>query len=782
MKTVSDAYKSGMKSLLRERSYVRITFDNIDTTAAGDGEWTASSEATYARFGVEDVDYRDAPWLGVATLELNRWELDGDFGIYNSWPLVAYDKFASGVMSDENGDFSTAVVLTREFEEEHTLPGFFLTFDTRENCFPRQATVVFSRDGEEVAEIILSPTSPKCGAEQLIENIDEIEITFGSTLPYHRARLEDVLYGMEYVFTNDDIESCKQIHDVDPLSRRLPSKQFSFTLIDYEHRYDPDNPQGQYQYIDINSPVYLQYGYTLEDGTVEWLEPDHYYLNAKPTAKDDLATFSATDIIGTLTNTFYKGYFHRNAISPYQYVDVDLDTLALEVLRDANLPFNTHARYINMPWTVDGSLNFMDTWAVLPIATHAECLQMIAHAARCRLYSDRAGIIHIEPFGVTVSGIYEGEFSDNGHTSFSEWDTVNKGGPESFTYATLELNRWELDGSPQMFVKTVMKDGVEVVIAEGLGFISDALSGTDGAFATPPAFTRTFDVSHDLRAVSLRFDSCLNEWPRSVTVNYYHKVGTSLYYHYELYTTKSVNDVRGAEVSINNDEALGCDKIEVILNYNLPQSRVRVSKVYFRESDFTLNFDSISENSQSLSKIDNLKEVTVARSVYITDATASDLYEETTTETQLHVELGCLAKDIEITVTGGSLVSSDIYGRAVDMVLSSGTKTVKITGKRVNESNVVVSHNVAADGEIDVEENPLISSESMSDALAEHAAKYLQMRNTYDASYRGNPEVEAGDVIGLQTRYTDDMDALVLVHEIDFNGSLKGKMKVKGLI
>lgn len=95
---------------------------------------------------------------------------------------------------------------------------------------------------------------------------------------------------------------------------------------------------------------------------------------------------------------------------------------------------------------------------------------------------------------------------------------------------------------------------------------------------------------------------------------------------------------------------------------------------------------------------------------------------------------------------------------------------------------MVVSHNVAADGEIDVEENPLISSESMSDALAEHAAKYLQMRNTYDASYRGNPEVEVGDVIGLQTRYTDDMDALVLVHEIDFNGSLKGKMKVKGLI
>ena len=60
--------------------------------------------------------------------------------------------------------------------------------------------------------------------------------------------------------------------------------------------------------------------------------------------------------------------------------------------------------------------------------------------------------------------------------------------------------------------------------------------------------------------------------------------------------------------------------------------------------------------------------------------------------------------------------------------------------------------------------------------------KYLQMRNTYDTTYRGNPEMEVGDIIGLQTAYTAEMDALVLVDEITFNGSLSGKMKVKGLI
>lgn len=787
MKNVSDAYKRGMRSLLRERSYVRIIFDNVDTTAASDGEWSANSESPQSF--VEDIEYQGMAWLGLATLELNRWELDGDFGIdSDQWPPVAVENFASGVLSDENGDFSSPVVLTKEFEEEHTLPGFFLIFDTREDCYSREATIVFSRAGEEVDEITLSPTQTKCGAEHLVENIDEIEITLGSTLPYHRARLESVLYGMEYVYTNDDIASTKQTHDVDPLSRRLPSKQFSFTLIDYEHRYDPDNPEGQYQYIDINSPIALQYGYTLEDGQVEWLEPDRYLLNAKPTVKDDLATFTATDIIGTLTKTYYKGSFTRNAVSPYQYLKNNLYSMAWDVLRDAGLPVNFYYYNPFNPYELDDSLLFMNTWAVLPIDTHANCLQMIAHAARCRFYSDSAGVIHIKPFGVTVSGIYEGEFSDNGHTDFSYWGTVDKGSAIGSTYATLELNRWVLDGSEQRILALVEKDGDEVPAETPYGYIGDAISGEDGSFATRPTFTRTFDTSHDLRAVGLRFDSCVDEWPRSVTINYYRKDPYGTYYDgewhydYELITTSTVNNVHDADIRVSNAEALDCDKIDVILDYTLPYRRARVTKVYYRETDFTLNFDSISEHSQSLSKIDNLKEVSVARYVYLTDAEASDLYEETTTKTQLHVELGCLAQDIQITVTGGTLASSKIYGRAVDMVLSSGTKTVKITGKRVNESTVVVSYEVASDGEVDVEENPLVTEDEMSDALAEHVAKYLQMRNTYDADYRGNPELETGDIIGLQTRYTDEMDALVLVDEITFNGSLKGKVKVKGLI
>ena len=75
----------------------------------------------------------------------------------------------------------------------------------------------------------------------------------------------------------------------------------------------------------------------------------------------------------------------------------------------------------------------------------------------------------------------------------------------------------------------------------------------------------------------------------------------------------------------------------------------------------------------------------------------------------------------------------------------------------------------------------MLTDDSMCQALAEHVIAYLTLRNTYDLQYRGNPELETGDLVALQTQYTNNMKALVLTNELTFNGSLSGKVKVKGL-
>lgn len=749
MKSVSNAYKASMKAMLRNRSYVRITFGNVDTTAATDGEWESNGAASISEF--ETVDYAYQYGDTYAALELNRWALDGKTLIVPTGEDVQ-DGFISSLMSDGAGNFSTPPVITREFSLKHIFPGLTLTFDTRQQEWPLEVTADFYLSGEVVDTQTVSITSVQTTISTTATEVDKVTITFDRCLPYRRPRLENVLYGLNVQFVNKDIVSTQQKHDVDPLSRRLPTETMQFTILDYEHKYDPDNPAGIYAYVDKNSPIEIQFGYELPDGSVEWLKPDNYVLNTKPSAQNNQATFNGTGLIGSLTGTFYKSKLGSKS----------LYNMAEEVLLDAGLTLTEQG---TNPWEIDEALKDMFTTAALPIDTHMNCLQLIAHAACCRLYTDDDNIIHIRPFGVTVIGIYNGVWADNGHVWFSEWDTIDKGNTAENTYATFELNRWTLGGDSQI----ILPDSN----AGQRGYISEAITGADGSFSNPPVFTKTFDVPHDLPVLAIRFDTVLNEFPGAVQVKYYHD---------DTLLDTQTAAIDSVEVYVSSNLAIECTKIEVTMIGNLPYRRGRVTKVYYRETDFTLDFTSIGENSQKISKIDELKSVSVARYSYTASNDTSTLYEGTTTETELHVEFSGLAQDVQISVSGGTLVSSNIYARAADLVLSSGTKTVTITGKTLTENSVVVSYPVAQSGEIDKEENPLITNDTMCQALADHVKSYLQMRNTYEASYRGNPEMEVGDIIGLQTLYTDEMDALILVDEITFDGSLSGKMTVKGLI
>ena len=749
MKSVSNAYKASMKAMLRNRSYVRITFGNVDTTAATDGEWESNGAASISEF--ETVDYAYQYGDTYAALELNRWALDGKTLIVPTGEDVQ-DGFISSLMSDGEGNFSTPPVITREFSLKHIFPGLTLTFDTRQQEWPLEVTADFYLNGEVVDTQTVSVTNVQTTITTTATEIDKVTITFDRCLPYRRPRLENVLYGLNVQFVNKDIVSTQQKHDVDPLSRRLPTETMQFTILDYEHKYDPDNPAGIYAYVDKNSPIEIQFGYELPDGSVEWLKPDNYVLNAKPSAQNNQATFNGTGLIGSLTGTFYKSKLGSKS----------LYDMAQEVLLDAGLTLTEQGEN---PWEIDNALKNMFTTAALPIDTHMNCLQLIAHAACCRLYTDDDNIIHIRPFGVTVIGIYNGVWADNGHVWFSEWDTIDKGNTAENTYVTFELNRWTLGGDSQI----ILPDSN----AGQRGYISEAMTGADGSFTNPPVFTKTFDVPHDLPVLAIRFDTVLNEFPGAVQVKYYHD---------DTLLDTQTAAIDSVEVYVSSNLAIECTKIEVTMIGNLPYRRGRVTKVYYRETDFTLDFTSIGENSQKISKIDELKSVSVARYSYTASNDTSTLFEGTTTETELHVEFSGLAQDVQISVSGGTLVSSNIYARAADLVLSSGTKTVTITGKTLTENSVVVSYPVAQSGEIDKEENPLITNDTMCQALANHVKSYLQMRNTYEASYRGNPEMEVGDIIGLQTLYTDEMDALILVDEITFDGSLRGKMTVKGLI
>jgi hypothetical protein len=720
-----------------------------DPSAVEDGGWADTGLTPYSEYDTLGYIYNYG--RTYATLELNRWALDGTQEVIPEGGGYTEQGVVLDRLSDGEGNFTDPPMLTRTFTKDHALHGLTLTFDSRCGDWPTSLTIRFYRGGELVDEQTADVTTQTAVILTEQDYVDGAEILFNTALPYHRPRVEYVLYGLQVSYNGSNLTTLTQSHDVDPISRRLPKETASVTLIDYSNTYDPDNPAGFFRYIEEKARLRIQHGYTVAAGNVEWIDPDEYLLDGKPNVANHKAVFTATGMIGSLTDTFYKSKLGTK----------NLYDMAEEVLLDAGLTLTASGGH---PWVIDDSLKTMYTDAVLPIDTHMNCLQLIAHAARCTLYTDDENIIHIEPFGVTVKGIYAGVWEDNGETWYSEWDTVDSGNDGTLPFASLELNRWALNGS---------MDIISADSPEGRGYVSGGMMGADGTPATAPLFSKTFNVSHDLSVLALQFDNLAGLFPHTVQVRYYKGD--------ELVDTRT-EEVLDSTTYIYSDAANDCTGIEVCMLDGLPYHRFRVSKVYYREDDFTLDFNTISVDSLETTKVDKLKAVTVAVYHYAQTGQEGKLHESTTTGETLHVEFGSVVTGLNISVSGGTLVSSTIYGRAVDLVLSAGTKTVTINGYNLEETSTLYTREVSSTGETDAEENPLITNLTMAQALAEHIAAYLTMRNTYDVAYRGNPELETQDIIGLQTDYTHEMDALILVDKITYNGALSGELKVKGLI
>ena len=596
MKTVSDAYKNSMKQPLRNPSHVQVTVQSIDHAVEYDNSsWsvisTKASWSDLTNFG--RVTVKGAP---LATLELNYWDLDGTFEVMPDTP--GNNGYVSNAMSDENGDCNFRIF--RQFANIHAVNGYTASFDVRAREWPIDGSVELqafmeitpgAMESVVVDRLSLSDrasSSEYYARPAVATNTVFIRIT--KLLPYRRARVENFIFGIILDFSGNDLTDTYQSHDVDPLSRRLPQESLEFTVIDLKHRFDPENPAGIYEYIYTRSPVSIAFGYDLDNGVTEWLAPDRYILNARPVFNNGRVTFKAGGLIASMTWQYYKDVVGTK----------DLKTMAENVLQDAAdqgyIPQNS--------WEVDDSLEDMETVGVLPVSTHAECLQMIAHAARCVLYTDGENTIHLAPFTIST------------------------------------------------------------------------------------------EITNDLR----------------------------------------------------------------------------------------MDYTTVYENTQLLTRTDLLKAVSVSEYGYVDGAQeAETLYSASTTDTTVHVEFP-LARDVTVEVTGVRVIEEHVYAQAVDLVLEPGVKGIVITGIPQGKTETIATVDVNPEGETDREAHELITSDAMRDALSAHVRAYLSLRNTYDVTYRGNPELETRDVVQMQTRYTGIIPVLVLTDSITFTGALRGSIKGKGLI
>lgn len=379
MLPVSAAYITDMAKLQRNRSYMRVLLQIFNLIAESGVQTSVSSKTAFSALNFVGDNHTDP--VNYATLEQNRFVLDGTQQPVPNGAPYQYAGFVSDTISDANGGWASPPTIILEFSQDYGFSGLTFTFDEFMGEYVSSMRVTFlNLAGKQVYQGVVYPNSPQWVFSTKINGASKIILEcLTSSVPERRARIMGLRLGVERMFDNTRISSSEMVHDVDPMARRLPTETFTVSILDYQQEYDPDNPNSFWEYVDAMTPMSLRYGYQLDSGQIEWLPPIRHHLDGKPSVSDWKVSFSATRQLGALTGTYRKGTFATKTLAQ----------LAEEVLTDAlgtPLPGETL-------WELDEVLSTITTSAPLPVLTHQECLQLIANAGMCALYTNSSGVV-----------------------------------------------------------------------------------------------------------------------------------------------------------------------------------------------------------------------------------------------------------------------------------------------------------------------------------------------------------------------------------------------------
>lgn len=465
MQKVSQKWKDEQTELLAPESYVEVVLTFADPDAYKDASADDGGDNITISNTEQIVSVVDKDIVPYATLERNLWVLDGSREIIptsNRGDCGYISRTYSGITRK----FSTHPIVTLTFSRVHLNPIQGITIEWG-SAFDEYAVdfTVTAYNGETVVaeKEVVGNTDIRSVVYMEIVNYDRITIEIIKwCLPFHRARIADVLPGVEKVYGRQDLFSYEHSQEVDPISASLPKSEISFSIDNSDNSYNPNNTEGLSKYLIERQEIKSRYGYKINN-RIEWIDCGTFYISEWDAPQGGLtADFKARDLLEFMTGTYYYGEYFPNGVSLYD--------LAVAVLEDAGLPLDDEG---TVKWVIDERLKDIYTIAPLPIDTHANCLQLIANAGECVIYQDRKGILHIEQLVVSPT-----DYSINHFNSYSKSNqTLSKPLKQvevsSYSYTVAEQ-------SSELYNATVNVNGTTDLLIEYSGTATNITATVSG--------------------------------------------------------------------------------------------------------------------------------------------------------------------------------------------------------------------------------------------------------------------------------------------------------------
>ena len=376
-----------LKKPKRNLGFLKVKFNIVDPETNPD--LSSNSEEIFS--DLDNIKETTIPQSkNYATLEKNFWLLNDSQPIYGSEELE--QTYVSSYMSDKNCLFSDKACITLTSSVYLTTLGLTMVFDSIDKNYAKKLKVKAYRDSTMIMDkdYTLSSYSDRlifADNEELVR-WNKIEIYFiESSLPYRRIRVNQLLFGIMETYTDENLISSESKEKTTMINSELPTHTFKFTIDNMNKLFNPDNPQGWYRYILQQQPISYEWGYQLDDGTIEWILGGKMLLTGSVEVGENQVSFSTTSLINYLTKVYKKGVYNSSGRSLYD--------LAVDVLEDSNIDSSQY----NL-WS---GLKSIKTDAPLPKLEARQLLQIIATTGNCILFTNRENVINIQPFNYVLN-------------------------------------------------------------------------------------------------------------------------------------------------------------------------------------------------------------------------------------------------------------------------------------------------------------------------------------------------------------------------------------------
>lgn len=736
MQKVSKAYKESMKSSLRERAYIMISFGLVNQEAQAKATVDNGSYAYYSNkdniFGehIDDTVY--------ATLEEEFTKVDGSmFFLPRATEGGRY--YDTGIVSDKLVSEARCEVVISLNTIATDFKG--LTINFGEN-YPVDFDIVGST-GQTIE--FRGNTKSKWSTEEVLENTTYIKLVFYKMKkPQSRLRIYSIMFGYGLVYYNDSVMSSALDSYVSPIGADVPQFDFSVTLKNYDHYFNVDNPNSAINYLETGQEMDIMYGYqTPGSDIIEWIQGNHLWCSEWE-SDDNTATIRCQDIFRNMDGEYVKGLYSAAGKSYY--------ALAEEILKDAGIS----------EYYIDPRLKKLYSNNPIPRVKYKEALQIIANACRCVLTQSRDGKVQIKSNFMPSASI-----ATNGEETYSNAANVLTDTPK-VEYATLAGNYTPTDGT--MFF--LPRNGKAALTT---GYVSKEISGANGTFTKNPVVTITMEAIRAYYGLKLVFGTAL---PAAFTIRTY-KGGEPV----NEYPVEK-DEINTTSIILRDFDDFDVMKIEFTKTAE-PYNRIVLN--YFSLSDvvdFTMNRRDMTSSPKAI-KQELIKEVIVPCYTY---------QENNREENLVYEDIDVVAGEVETYYIqdpsyGYKVKLDEVEGKATVVAWSNYFVTIKfnVTGSfklevqgyryKIVEKYATVSLN--ARGKTVKWKNPLISNTTMANELAAWLADYYTAGIEYEYDTRGNPELDATDIVYQENEFHDGMRVNIYRHTVNFKQAFSGRVTAR---